>query len=358
MAARLICKENFLPMRMNSRIAQRFRQASARKSLSAALALGVSAFLLAGCGLFTGPEPTPTATRQMMATVPTFTPAPPAAQAASGAAVQQPAQQQVVQPTDTPVPPAPTDTPIPEQTVARFTVKPDLQAPAVNVRSGPSTNFPPLGTVQRGQQFEIIGKNVESTWYAFTFNGRQGWVYMGLVNVENPQLIALAQNIPATPVPPPPPTATPVPAAPAPAPADPCAGIGGDGCKFRLRNGPAFRPNGGTELKLTLGFVRGLGDRDEWQGSYFIGLMKDGTQVMPTAQRDWEVRSLIHQPSNGPLGQFNYVYNVGLSRLPRGTVAGNYTIWVLDGHGERDSQNFNFNVPDGQGEVWMIFSQN
>ena len=143
-------------MRKNTLIAQLFRQAGARKPLSAALALGVSAFLLAGCGLFNGPEPTPTATRQMMATVPTFTPVPPAAQAA----VQQPAQQQVVQPTDTPVPPAPTDTPTPEQTVARFTVKPDLQAQAVNVRSGPGTSFPPLGTIQRGQQFEISGKNV------------------------------------------------------------------------------------------------------------------------------------------------------------------------------------------------------
>lgn len=353
MAARLICKENLSPMRKNTLIAQLFRQAGARKPLSAALALGVSAFLLAGCGLFNGPEPTPTATRQMMATVPTFTPVPPAAQAA----VQQPAQQQVVQPTDTPVPPAPTDTPTPEQTVARFTVKPDLQAQAVNVRSGPGTSFPPLGTIQRGQQFEISGKNVEGTWYAFTFNGRQGWVYIGLVNVENSQLIALAQNIPATPVPPPPPTATPVPAAPA--AADPCAGIGGDGCKFRLREGPTFRHNGGSELKLTVGFVRVLsGNNYEWQGSYFVGLMKDGTQVMPTQDQDWTTRSLIGSPAHGPLGHHNYVYNLKLDRLPGGTVNGNYTIWVMDGHGERDSQNIQFAVSGDQGEVWIILSQN
>jgi hypothetical protein len=358
MAARLLCKENFLPMRTNSWIAQRFRQASARKSLSAALALGVSAFLLAGCGLFTGPEPTPTATRQMMATVPTFTPAPPAAQAASGAAVQQPTQQQVVQATDTPVPPAPTDTPIPEQTVARFTVKSDLQATAVNVRSGPSTGFPPLGTIARGDRYEISGKNVEGTWYAFVFNGRQGWVYMGLVNVENPQLIALAQNIPPTPVPPPPPTATPVPAAPAPAPADPCAGIGGDGCKFRLREGPKFGHNGGSELKLLLGFVRVLGDgKYEWQGSYFVGLMKDGTQVMPTTDQDWAVRSWLGNPGGG-LGPHNYTYNLKRDRLPGGSVNGNYTMWVMDGHGERDSQNIQFTVSGDQGEVWIILSQN
>jgi hypothetical protein len=39
-------------------------------------------------------------------------------------------------------------------------------------------------------------------------------------------------------------------------------------------------------------------------------------------------------------------------------VAGHYTIWVKDGNGERDSQNFTFTVPDGQGEVWLIFDQN
>ena len=341
-------------MRMNWLFAQQFRQASARKSLSAALALGVSAFLLAGCGLFTGPEPTPTATRQMMATVPTFTPAPPAAQAASGAAVQQPAQQQVVQPTDTPVPPAPTDTPIPEQTVARFTVKSDLQHPAVNVRSGPGITFPPLGTIARGDQYEISGKNVEGTWYAFTFNGRQGWIYVGLVNVENPQLIALAQNIPATPVPPPPPTATPVPTAPA--PADPCAGIGGDGCKFRLRN-TDLRHNSGSELKLYIGFVH-EGRGDEVQGiggSYFVELHKDGAHVSAVDHNTRGQNNTHHGPQGN---KYNYLKIVPLSQVPGGNVDGNYTIWVKDGNGVRDSQNFTFTVSGGNGEVWLIFAQN
>lgn len=342
-------------MRMNTLIAQLFRWAGARKPLSAALALGVSAFLLAGCGLFTGPEPTPTATRQMMATVPTFTPVPPVAQAAVQQPAQQQAQQQVVQPTDTPVPPAPTDTPTPERTVARFTVKSDLQAPAVNVRSGPSTSFPPLGTVQRGQQFDINGKNVEGTWYAFTFNGRQGWVYMGLVNVENPQLIALAQNIPATPVPPPP-TSTPVPDAPAPAPADPCAGIGGDGCKFRLRN-QDFRHNGGSELKLYIGFVHeGRGDEIQGVGgSYYVELHKDGVQVS-AVDHTTRGQNATHQ---GPQGnKYNYLKAVPRSQVPGGNVGGSYRIFVRDGNGERDSRDFSFTVSGGNGEVWLIFAQN
>ena len=346
-------------MRMKLLFAQLFRLPSAGKSVGRALALCLSALFLVGCGLQTGPEPTPTATRPMLATVPTFTPAPPSAPAAQastgGETVQQP------QPTPTPeqaAPPAeapvPTDTPTPEPIAARFTVKTDLVAAAINVRSGPSTAFPPLGTISRGEQYDIIGKNAETTWYVFNFNGQQGWIYMGLVNVENEHLIARAQNIPNTPVPPPPaPTAAPAPVVQV--PDDPCANID---CFFRLRNGPQFTHNGGTELKLTLGFARAIGGgKDEWQGSYFVGLSKDGTQVMPTVDQDWRVRSLIHTPTNGPHGQYNYDYSIGRDRLPGGTVAGNYTIWVMDGNANRASQNYSFSVPGDQGIVWIIFNQ-
>ena len=47
-----------------------------------------------------------------------------------------------------------------------------------------------------------------------------------------------------------------------------------------------------------------------------------------------------------------------LSQVPGGNVAGNYTIWVKDGTGERDSQNYTFTVSEGNGEVWLIFAQN
>ena len=247
MAERLSCKESFLPMRMKSLFAQ---YASAAKSTHRALALCVGALFLAGCGLLSGPAPTPTLTRPVLASVPTFTSTPPGAQPAQGATdggaqVQQPA------PADTPpapadTPPAPADTPTPEPDVARFTVKTDLAATAVNVRTGPSTAFGVIGTVSRGDQFEISGRNPENTWYEFCcVNGQQGWIFSGLVNVENAHLITLAQNIPATPVPP---TATPVPptAVPTPAQVDHCAGIGGDGCKFKLRNRD-LRENGGRE---------------------------------------------------------------------------------------------------------------
>ena len=50
--------------------------------------------------------------------------------------------------------------------------------------------------------------------------------------------------------------------------------------------------------------------------------------------------------------------SVPASQLPGGNVAGNYTIWVKDGNGERDSQNHTFTLHGNDGEVWLIFDQN
>ena len=347
-----------MPMRMKSNFAQPVRHGSVKRSVFRALALCSGALFLAGCGLFSSAAATPTPTRAMVAVVPTFTSTPEGAMAAQesggGATTQQAApaaqQQQAPQPTDTP---APTDTPVP--TVARFTVKPDLTAANVNVRTGPSTAFAIIGTVTRGAQFDISGRNQDYTWFQFCcVAGQTGWIFSNLVNVENAHLITLAQNIPPTPVPP---TATPVPptATPVPAQVDHCAGIGGDGCKFKLRN-QDFRHNN-SELKLHIGFVHG-GRGDEIQGiggNYFVELHKDGGHIA-AVNHTTRGGNAAHE---GPQGKkYNYYKAVPLSQVPGGNVAGHYTIWVKDGNGERDSQNFTFTVPDGQGEVWLIFDQN
>lgn len=167
----------------------------------------------------------------------------------------------------------------------------------------------------------------------------------------------------ATPVPAPvqvQPTNTPVPVAPTNTPAPPpasgdaaeCAAIGGDGCKFKLRGGPVTIANGGGELKLTLAFVHsGIGNQA--QGSYFIWLEKDGVGKLPVPD---SVRSWTGEKRTGPSGFYNYEHKMGLSDVG-GSVAGCYTIWVLDGNGQRDSLNSRFCVPEGQGEVWMLFDQ-
>lgn len=170
----------------------------------------------------------------------------------------------------------------------------------------------------------------------------------------------------ATPVPAPPtatprpPVVTPPTAAPTQPPAPPpsgdaaeCAALvarGDDGCKFRLRGGPTFANSPG-ELKLTLAFIHS--GRNEAQGSYFVWLEKEGVGKLPVSD---SVRSWTGDMRSGPSGLYNYEYKLGLEPLG-GSVAGCYVIWVLDGNGQRDSLNYRFCVPDGQGEVWIEFDQ-
>ena len=164
-----------------------------------------------------------------------------------------------------------------------------------------------------------------------------------------------------------PPTATPQPAAPRPTtrPAqptavpqpvvtDPCAGIGGDGCKWRVTGGPSFGENGGMELKLQLLFIHSGVEGGQPQGSYFVVVEKDG-QRLPIPD---SVRSIALESSTGLLGKYNYEYSLGVDKLPGNTVAGHYRLWVLDGNGERDSRNIEFDVPANSGLIWIKFDQN
>ncbi len=141
--------------------------------------------------------------------------------------------------------------------------------------------------------------------------------------------------------------------APAPAAADPCASIGGDGCKWRVTGGPSFGENGGQELKLQFAFIHSGIDGGQPQGSYFVVLEKDG-QRLPISD---SVRSIALDSSQGTLGNYNYEYTLGVDKLPGNTVAGNYTLWVLDGNGERDSRNVTFSVPGNSGLIWIKFDQ-
>jgi len=246
-----------------------------------------------------------------------------------------------------PTPPKPTETPTPVPVTAQVIVT----APQANLRQGPSTTHPKAGVVKKGEKFPVLGKNKAGDWWQIEYKGKPAWIYNTLVKVENADGVKVAQNIPT---PPPAPTRAPAPTAtntpPPPAP-DPCANIGGDGCKWHIRGGPAFAANP-YGLKLTFGFVHG-GRGDEPQGSYFVWLEKNGAKL-PISD---SVRSWSGAMSQGPNGPYNYEYSLGLGDIPDHNLAGCYTGWVLDGNGERDSKNFQFCVPDGQGEVWILFDQ-
>ena len=260
---------------------------------------------------------------------------------------------------------APAATPIPV-TVAKLTVTEAL----VNARTGPGTQYGLAGSAEANQTFDIKGKNAAGDWWQVCcVNGQTVWIFGALVNVANAENVAVAQDIPtpppvavaptqapvAAPTPTQAPAAAPTaaPTTPPPAVTDACAGIGGDGCKFKVREGPKFAPNGGNEIKLQLLFIHSGVDGGQPQGSYFVVLVKDG-QKLPIGDG---VRSIANSSNQGTLGKYNYEYKIGINQIPGNTVAGNYTMYVLDGNGERDSQDFGFSIPDGQGEVWLSWDQ-
>lgn len=78
-----------------------------------------------------------------------------------------------------------------------------------NVRGGPGTNYPIIGSASPGQSFPITGKNASEDWWEISFSGNSGWIYGQLItatasnNVEVVNVISLQPtSIP--------PTATPI----------------------------------------------------------------------------------------------------------------------------------------------------
>lgn len=91
----------------------------------------------------------------------------------------------------------------------------------MNIRGGPGTDYPVVGSAGAGESFPIVGVNAAGDWWQIAFDGDPAWVYGPLVTAEGADGVPVAQ---APPTPTRPPTATPRPgggdarAAPAPAP--------------------------------------------------------------------------------------------------------------------------------------------
>ena len=67
----------------------------------------------------------------------------------------------------------------------------------VNVRSGPSTDYPAFGSLAAGTALTVVGRNSTTTWYVVDYNGRQGWVANSVVQVERPVRGAALRRGPA-----------------------------------------------------------------------------------------------------------------------------------------------------------------
>lgn len=94
------------------------------------------------------------------------------------------------EPTSEPAPAEPQQpaAPVAEGVPARVTT-PDL-----NVRQGPGTAYPSVGTLPEGETITIIGRNADSSWWAISYQGGSAWVFAGLTapqgDVSNVPLVA------------------------------------------------------------------------------------------------------------------------------------------------------------------------
>lgn len=56
----------------------------------------------------------------------------------------------------------------------------------MNVRGGPGTFYPVLGTASAGEQFAITGKNASGAWWRVSYREQPGWVFNQLVTASGP----------------------------------------------------------------------------------------------------------------------------------------------------------------------------
>lgn len=136
-------------------------------------------------------------------------------------------------PTATPFPPtatpaAPVDPPTVAPTAIPAPPRLVVNAPLANVRTGPGTTYNVLTTVERGQEYDIVGKNAAGDWWRFCcVNGEPAWIISDLVDIDGaaelaPISEAVAQAAPTNTAAPPV-AATQAPAAATIAPTDPPA---------------------------------------------------------------------------------------------------------------------------------------
>ncbi|WP_420629503.1 SH3 domain-containing protein [Candidatus Leptofilum sp.] len=90
-------------------------------------------------------------------------------------------------------PPPTVDPPEPQNPIVKVNA-------TANIRSGPGINYPVVATASDGDEFEIIGKICDSSWWQISLTDDQlGWIHNSVVDASN-----LSEDIPCiTPDPPP-----------------------------------------------------------------------------------------------------------------------------------------------------------
>jgi hypothetical protein len=70
---------------------------------------------------------------------------------------------------------------VPAQPTAATSVSGRVNTPELNVRTGPGTDYPQVGTLTNGQQVEIVGRNENGSWWAIPYGSGTAWVFSNLV---------------------------------------------------------------------------------------------------------------------------------------------------------------------------------
>lgn len=125
-----------------------------------------------------------------------------------------------IPPTEVP----PTEAPAEDDTAEQPAEEPTEEEPTgpqavtnagINVRSGPGTDYPLMGSWLAGTELELTGRNADNTWFRAPYYLGEGWMFAGLLDVSGD-----VNTLPVINVPPPPtaipPTAVPPTIAPAP----------------------------------------------------------------------------------------------------------------------------------------------
>ncbi len=126
-------------------------------------------------------------------------------------------------PTDLPTatePPQPTAPPVtptnaPPQATATPTGPRATSNQGMNVRGGPGTDYPILGSVLAGTELRLSGRNGDGTWFRAPYGMTEGWFFGGLLTTSGDVGSLPVINVPPPPPPPAPPTSIPAPDQPA-----------------------------------------------------------------------------------------------------------------------------------------------
>jgi hypothetical protein len=96
--------------------------------------------------------------------------------------------------------PAPSDTP-PEPAASATPNQPILKVtnPNLNIRAGPSTDYPIIGAMKSGDTAIIVGRNADRSWWVIVFGQIRGW------SISDPaysQVVGDTSNVPLVATPP------------------------------------------------------------------------------------------------------------------------------------------------------------